>query len=73
MIKVKEESQTIEDIVRDINMNGFSIAEGVIPEDKVAEVREETVNAGADEFSRVAEEREKSRAQGHIIGAEDVD
>ena len=36
MIKVKEESQTIEDIVRDINMNGFSVSEGVIPEDKVA-------------------------------------
>ena len=73
MIKAKEEKQTIEDIVRDINMNGFSIAEGVIPEDKVAEVREGVINAGAEEFARVAEEREKSRAQGHIIGAEGVD
>ncbi len=73
MIKVKEEKQTIEDISRDINMNGFCVSEGVIPEDKVAEVRDDIVNVSKEEFERVAKEAEKTRAQGHIIGAQGVE
>jgi len=69
----KIEEQTIEEIVSEIQMSGFSIAKGVIPADKVVDVRDGAINASAEEFARVAEEKEKTRAQGHIIGAEGVD
>ena len=59
-------------IVRQIKMNGFSVIDGVIPENKVDGVREEVVRLQKEHDAEFRARQAATRSRGHRIGAEGV-
>ena len=62
----------MEETLRRLKMDGFCVIGGIIPDDKIAEVRNSIVAAQAAHHEKSEAEKAKTRARGHRIGAKGV-
>ena len=57
-----------EEKLHQLKMNGYCVLEGIIPDDKIDEVRESVVAAQAAHHKKAEAELAKTRARGHRVG-----
>ena len=55
-----------------LKMNGYCVLEGIIPNDKIDEVRESVVTAQAAHHEKAEAELAKTRSRGHRVGVQGV-
>lgn len=67
-----EVSISVEETLRRLKMDGFCVIGGIIPDDKIAEVRNSIVAAQAAHHEKSEAEKAKTRAREHRIGAKGV-
>ena len=65
-------NEQIADAVRRVGQDGFTILEGVIPDDQVGFVRDEIVAAQQRRYAQAEAELAAIRAKGHRVGVEGV-
>ena len=61
-----------EEKLHQLKMNGYCVLEGIIPDDKVDEIRESVVAAQAAHHAKAEAELAKIRARGHRVGVQGV-
>ncbi|RKU07238.1 phytanoyl-CoA dioxygenase [Candidatus Poribacteria bacterium] len=61
-----------EEKLHQLKMNGYCVLEGIIPDDKIDEIRESVVAAQAAHHEKAEAELAKIRARGHRVGVQGV-
>ena len=61
-----------EEKLHQLKMNGYCVLEGIIPDDKIDEVRESVVAAQAAHHKKAEAELAKTRSRGHRVGVQGV-
>lgn len=63
---------SIEEKLHQLKMNGYCVLEGIIPADKIDEVRKSVVAAQAAHHEKAEAELAKTRSRGHRVGVQGV-
>ena len=61
-----------ENFLRQIDMDGFCIVEGVIPEHQIEHIRDEIMHAEREQHDRTEADRNRTRSRGHRVSAKGV-